>query len=121
MNAQYALHSVGGDTDAALAKLAKVEFVVTDCDGTLLYTDKALGERAVASVMRLHEAGVKFTVASSRPGRGMRHIVDALRVDMPYASSYNGSMSGRIEDVERAVRAKAAARCRADLARSASR
>ncbi|SAK53059.1 Cof-like hydrolase [Caballeronia pedi] len=94
MNAQgkYGLHSATGDGAAAFDALANVELVVTDCDGTLLYTDKALGEPAKDAVRRLREAGVRFTVASSRPGKGMRHIVEALSVDMPYASYNGGSL-----------------------------
>jgi Cof subfamily protein (haloacid dehalogenase superfamily) len=92
MDARHGLHSVSGDLDAAFARLAKVELVVTDCDGTLLYTDKTLGNRAVAAVRRLREAGVEFTAASSRPGRGMRHIVTPLGIDMPYASYNGGSL-----------------------------
>ncbi len=95
------LRSDAGDSaaqDAALARLAQVELVVTDCDGTLLYTDKMLGAllgallgaRAIDAVLRLEAAGVCFTVASSRPGKGMRHIVEPLKIDMPYAASYNG-------------------------------
>ncbi len=42
MDDTYGLHSESGDTGAALAKLAQVELVVSDCDGTLLYTDKTL-------------------------------------------------------------------------------
>lgn len=91
-NSKYGLHSVNGDADAAFAALAKAELVVTDCDGTLLYTDKALGQPAIDAVRRLKEAGVRFTVASSRPGKGMRHIVEALDVDMPYASYNGGSL-----------------------------
>jgi Cof subfamily protein (haloacid dehalogenase superfamily) len=86
------LHSVSGDLDAALDTLARVELVVTDCDGTLLYTDKRLGERAVTAARRLRDAGVQFTVASSRPGRGMRHIVEACAVELPYASYNGGSL-----------------------------
>jgi Cof subfamily protein (haloacid dehalogenase superfamily) len=91
MNAkgQYGLHSVDGDGAAALEALAHVELVVSDCDGTLLHTDKSISDAAKDAVRRLHEAGVAFTVASSRPGAGMRHIVETLAVDMPYAS-YNG-------------------------------
>ncbi len=64
-----ALHSFEGDTDAALAKLAQVEFVVTDCDGTLLYTDKTLGQRAIDSVRRLKQVGVQFpSPAAGREG-----------------------------------------------------
>jgi len=91
MNAkgQYGLHSVDGDGAAAFEALAHVELVVSDCDGTLLHTDKSISDAAKDAVRRLHEAGVAFTVASSRPGAGMRHIVETLAVDMPYAS-YNG-------------------------------
>jgi Cof subfamily protein (haloacid dehalogenase superfamily) len=92
MTARYGLHSVSGDLDTALEKLAKVQLVVTDCDGTLLYTDKSLGNRAVTAVKRLRETGVEFTVASSRPGRGMRHIVEPLGIDMAYASYNGGSL-----------------------------
>jgi len=94
MNAhgKYGLHSATGDGAAAFEALARAELVVTDCDGTLLYTDKALGQPAKDAVRRLREAGVRFTVASSRPGKGMRHIVEALSVDMPYASYNGGSL-----------------------------
>ena len=88
-NGQYGLHSVTGDGAAAFEALAQVQLVVSDCDGTLLHTDKSISEAAKDAVRRLHEAGVEFTVASSRPGAGMRHIVETLAVDMPYAS-YNG-------------------------------
>ncbi|KMZ13664.1 Hydrolase (HAD superfamily) [Candidatus Burkholderia humilis] len=92
MDTRYGLHSVSGNLERALDKLAKVELVVTDCDGTLLYTDKSLGNRAIAAVKELRAAGVEFTVASSRSGRGMRHIVEPLGIDMPYASYNGGSL-----------------------------
>ncbi|SAL48530.1 Cof-like hydrolase [Caballeronia cordobensis] len=91
-NGKYGLFSATGDGAAAFDALAQVELVVTDCDGTLLYTDKALGQPAIDAVRRLLDAGVRFTVASSRPGKGMRHIVEALGVDMPYASYNGGSL-----------------------------
>ncbi|SAK88776.1 Cof-type HAD-IIB family hydrolase [Caballeronia ptereochthonis] len=91
-NGKYGLHGVTGDGAAAFEALARAELVVTDCDGTLLYTDKALGEPAKDAVRRLRAAGVRFTVASSRPGKGMRHIVEALAVNMPYASYNGGSL-----------------------------
>ncbi|BBP98399.1 hypothetical protein BSFA1_35280 [Burkholderia sp. SFA1] len=94
MNAKgkYGLFSATGDGAAAFDALAHAELVVTDCDGTLLYTDKALGQPAIDAVRRLLDARVRFTVASSRPGKGMRHIVEALGVDMPYASYNGGSL-----------------------------
>jgi Cof subfamily protein (haloacid dehalogenase superfamily) len=88
----YGLFSATGDGAAAFAALAQVELVVTDCDGTLLYTDKTLGQPAIDAVRRLQQAGVRFTAASSRPGKGMRHIVEPLAVDMPYASYNGGSL-----------------------------
>jgi Cof subfamily protein (haloacid dehalogenase superfamily) len=88
-NRKYGLRAVIGDGQAAFDALAQIDLVITDCDGTLLHTDKSLSRAAVDAVRRLHAAGVKFTVASSRPGAGMRHIVEALAVDLPFAS-YNG-------------------------------
>ncbi|WP_250535073.1 HAD family hydrolase [Caballeronia sp. AZ10_KS36] len=88
-NGQFGLHSISGDAAAAFEALAHVQLVVSDCDGTLLHTDKSISEPAKDAVRRLRQAGVEFTVASSRPGAGMRYIVETLGVDMPYAS-YNG-------------------------------
>ncbi|WP_250500603.1 HAD family hydrolase [Caballeronia sp. GAWG1-5s-s] len=88
-NSQFGLHSISGDAAAAFEALAHVQLVVSDCDGTLLHTDKSISEPAKDAVRRLRQAGVEFTVASSRPGAGMRYIVETLGVDMPYAS-YNG-------------------------------
>ncbi|SAL32162.1 Cof-type HAD-IIB family hydrolase [Caballeronia humi] len=86
---KYGLRPVIGDGQAAFDQLAQIDLVITDCDGTLLHTDKSLSAAAIDAVRRLHAAGVKFAVASSRPGKGMRHIVEALDVDLPFAS-YNG-------------------------------
>ncbi|WP_250473831.1 HAD family hydrolase [Caballeronia sp. GAFFF1] len=88
-NDQFGLHSISGDAAAAFEALAHVQLIVSDCDGTLLHTDKSISEPAKDAVRRLRQAGVGFTVASSRPGAGMRYIVETLGVDMPYAS-YNG-------------------------------
>jgi len=86
---KYGLRAVIGDGQAAFDALAQIDLVITDCDGTLLHTDKTLSAAAVDAVRRLQAAGVKFTVASSRPGAGMRWIVERLAVDLPFAA-YNG-------------------------------
>lgn len=44
-----------------------IALVVTDVDGTLVTTDKSLTPATRAAVRRLGEAGIGFTVASSRP------------------------------------------------------
>jgi Cof subfamily protein (haloacid dehalogenase superfamily) len=79
----------GGDAAGALDALAQIQLVISDCDGTLLLNDKSISPAAQDAVRGLHAAGVKFTVASSRPGAGMRGIVETLAISMPYAS-YNG-------------------------------
>jgi len=80
------------DSDRAAEALSKVELVITDCDGTLLYTDKTLGEPAKEAVRNLSAAGVRFTVASSRPGKGMRTIVDTLGIKTPFAAFNGGKL-----------------------------
>jgi Cof subfamily protein (haloacid dehalogenase superfamily) len=80
------------DPEQALAALAGVELVISDCDGTLLYTDKSLGEPAKEAVRNLTAAGVRFTVASSRPGKGMRSIVQTLGVQSPFAAFNGGKL-----------------------------
>jgi Cof subfamily protein (haloacid dehalogenase superfamily) len=85
------LRTSGGDGDQAYDALAKIELVISDCDGTLLHTDKSLSTPAKDAVRALTDAGVRFTVASSRPGAGMRAIVQALGIDEPFAA-YNGGM-----------------------------
>jgi Cof subfamily protein (haloacid dehalogenase superfamily) len=80
-----------GDAGQVFAALARVELVISDCDGTLLHTDKSLSQAAQDAVRALTAAGVRFTVASSRPGAGMRSIVQALQIGEPFAA-YNGGM-----------------------------
>lgn len=79
----------GTDPQQAFDALGRVELVISDCDGTLLHTDKTLAEPAKQAVLALRSAGVRFTVASSRPGKGMRSIVETLGIDMPFGA-YNG-------------------------------
>ena len=86
------LSSGHNDPEQALAALAKVELVISDCDGTLLYTDKTLGEPAKEAVRNLTAAGVRFTVASSRPGKGMHSIVETLGVQSPFAAFNGGKL-----------------------------
>lgn len=81
--------TAGKDPQEAFNALSKVQLVISDCDGTLLHTDKTLADPAIQAVRALKDAGVRFTVASSRPGKGMRTIVQTLGIDMPFGA-YNG-------------------------------
>ena len=47
--------------------MTKIALVVSDLDGTLLTKEKLLTERAIGAVRKLHEAGIGFTITSSRP------------------------------------------------------
>jgi len=64
--------------------------VVSDVDGTLLTKDKILTDRAREAVRRLHEAGIGFTLTSSRPTIGMRFLIEPLQITLPLGA-FNGS------------------------------
>jgi Cof subfamily protein (haloacid dehalogenase superfamily) len=69
--------------------MSRIKLVVTDVDGTLVTTEKALRPSAVAAVNRLRERGIGFTFCSSRPPFGLRTMRDALQVKLPFGG-YNG-------------------------------
>jgi Cof subfamily protein (haloacid dehalogenase superfamily) len=70
--------------------MTHIALVVSDVDGTLLTRDKTLTERSVAAVRRLHEAGIGFTITSSRPTIGMRFLIEPLKITLP-VGAFNGS------------------------------
>jgi HAD superfamily hydrolase (TIGR01484 family) len=69
--------------------MRKISLVVSDVDGTLVTTDKALTPRAIAAVARLHERGIHFSICSSRPPFGQRMLIEPLRLALPFGG-YNG-------------------------------
>jgi Cof subfamily protein (haloacid dehalogenase superfamily) len=71
-------------------QLPRIRFVLSDIDGTLLRPDHSLSQANIDAVVRLREAGIQFTVASSRPPRAMRQQIEALGVDLPTAG-FNGA------------------------------
>jgi Cof subfamily protein (haloacid dehalogenase superfamily) len=70
--------------------MTRIALVVSDVDGTLLTKDKTLTERAARAAQRLHEAGIAFTITSSRPTIGMRFLVEPLDITLP-VGPFNGS------------------------------
>jgi Cof subfamily protein (haloacid dehalogenase superfamily) len=70
--------------------MTRIALVVSDVDGTLLTKDKTLTEAAKAAVRRLHDAGIGFTITSSRPTIGMRFLVEPLAITLPLGA-FNGS------------------------------
>ncbi|MGH7094306.1 MAG: HAD family hydrolase, partial [Stellaceae bacterium] len=69
--------------------MSRFKLVITDVDGTLVTTEKALRPSAVAAVRRLHDAGIGFTICSSRPPFGLTTMRDALQITLPFGG-YNG-------------------------------
>jgi len=70
--------------------MTRIALVVSDVDGTLLTRDKTLTDGAKAAVRRLHDAGIGFTLTSSRPTIGMRFLIAPLAITLPVAA-FNGS------------------------------
>lgn len=70
--------------------MTRISLVVSDVDGTLLTKDKILTEGARRAVRRLHDAGIGFTITSSRPTVGMRFLIEPLAITLPLGA-FNGS------------------------------
>ena len=70
--------------------MTRIALVVSDVDGTLLTGDKTLTEGAKSAVRRLRDAGIGFTITSSRPTVGMRFLIEPLAIALPIGS-FNGS------------------------------
>ncbi|PWT98738.1 MAG: Cof-type HAD-IIB family hydrolase [Candidatus Melainabacteria bacterium] len=71
--------------------LPKISLLVSDVDGTLVTKDKILTERTCRAVEKIHEAGIKFAITSSRPPSGMRMFVEPLKLETPLGA-YNGGL-----------------------------
>jgi len=70
--------------------MTRIALVVSDVDGTLLTKDKVLTDPAKAAVQKLHQAGIGFTITSSRPTIGMHFLVEPLGITLP-VGPFNGS------------------------------
>ncbi|HXC88775.1 MAG TPA: Cof-type HAD-IIB family hydrolase [Stellaceae bacterium] len=69
--------------------MRKFALVVSDVDGTLVTTQKTLTPAAIAAAGRLHDAGIAFSICSSRPPFGQRMLIAPLRLALPFGG-YNG-------------------------------
>jgi Cof subfamily protein (haloacid dehalogenase superfamily) len=69
----------------------KISILLADVDGTLVDSQKRITARAKAAIEKLTEAGMKFAVTSGRPPRGMKMIVEAVKLPAPLAA-FNGGM-----------------------------
>jgi Cof subfamily protein (haloacid dehalogenase superfamily) len=69
----------------------KISAVVSDVDGTLVTDEKLLTDRTREAVAALHSRGIVFTIISSRPPRGLRMVIDALKIAVPFGG-FNGGV-----------------------------
>lgn len=70
--------------------MTRIALVVSDVDGTLVTKDKILTDKAKNAVRRLRDAGISFTIVSSRPTIGMHFLIEPLALTLPFGS-FNGS------------------------------
>jgi Cof subfamily protein (haloacid dehalogenase superfamily) len=93
--------------------MTRIALVVSDVDGTLLTKDKTLTDAASRAVQRLRDAGIGFTIVSSRPSMGMHFLIDPLKISLPFGS-FNGSsiVDPQLKPIEQHLIPKSAAeRC----------
>jgi len=96
--------------------MTRIALVVSDVDGTLLTKEKVLTDRARGAVQKLHQAGVGFTITSSRPTIGMHFLVEPLQITLP-VGPFNGSsiVAPDMQPIEQHVLPAAATRRSLDL------
>ncbi|MBI5129221.1 MAG: HAD family phosphatase [Rhodopseudomonas palustris] len=70
--------------------MSRIALVVSDVDGTLVTSEKKLTDKSRAAVAKLAQAGIGFTLTSSRPPVGMRMFSDPLGITLPLGP-FNGS------------------------------
>ncbi|KAA8697535.1 Cof-type HAD-IIB family hydrolase [Pseudomonas caricapapayae] len=70
-----------------------VQLLLSDIDGTVLRRDHSLSQANIDAIRHLREAGIHFTLASSRPPRAMRQVIDALQVDLPTVAFNGGTIT----------------------------
>ncbi len=69
----------------------KISFMLADVDGALVTNDKVVTSRARAAVAALRAAHIGFTITSGRPPRGMKMLIDDLKIDTIVAG-FNGGV-----------------------------
>jgi len=72
--------------------MTPIALVVSDVDGTLLTKNKTLTDGTRDAVRRLRDAGIGFTITSSRPTIGMRFLVEPLEITLPIGAFNGGAI-----------------------------
>ena len=66
--------------------------LLSDIDGTLIRSDKSLGDPVVAAAKRLEAAGVPMSLISARPPSGMLWIAERLGLSHPMGAFNGGTI-----------------------------
>ena len=74
------------------ATIQPIRFVLSDVDGTLLHPDHSLSQRTADAIRAMREAGVIFSLASGRPPKAMRHLIETFGIDVPVAGFNGGTL-----------------------------
>jgi Cof subfamily protein (haloacid dehalogenase superfamily) len=69
----------------------KISLMLADVDGALVTQDKLVTPQARAAVAALRAAKIRFTITSGRPPRGMKSLIDDLKIDSVVAG-FNGGV-----------------------------
>ena len=96
--------------------MTRITLVVSDCDGTLLPKDKTITDGAKSAVRALREAGIGFTIVSSRPTIGMGFLIEPLGITLPIGA-FNGSsiVDAQLKPIEQHLIAPAVAQRSIDV------
>ena len=70
---------------------SKISLMLADVDGALVTNDKLVTARARAAVAALRAERIRFTITSGRPPRGMKMLIDDLKIDTVVAG-FNGGV-----------------------------
>jgi Cof subfamily protein (haloacid dehalogenase superfamily) len=70
----------------------RIALLISDVDGTLVDPDKAVTPATVAAVRRLEEAGIGFSIVSSRPPRGLSGLIAQLGMTLPLGGFNGGTV-----------------------------
>jgi Cof subfamily protein (haloacid dehalogenase superfamily) len=69
----------------------KISLMLSDVDGALVTRDKVVTPRARTAVAELRAAHIGFAITSGRPPRGMKMLIDDLKIDT-VVSGFNGGV-----------------------------
>lgn len=69
----------------------KISLIVSDVDATLITPEHEITARAARAVRELRTRGIAFTIASSRPSRGLYGFAEQLELTEPFAA-FNGGV-----------------------------